>query len=152
MSHSRIDIFPHIVSTCVVLRSRQGHETALLAVRAQRVAFDPNIGRPEIPIMGDFACWPCQSALAKKGRPGGRPLIEWLDSAICSIRSASPIRGRICECTYKHFRGRLAVTRSTQSEELCAIWLVLILRCGNSADSYKKKNPVDAASRDEEME
>ena len=72
---------------------------ALLAVRVQRVAFDPNIGRPEIPIMGDFACWPCQSALAKKGRPGGRPLIEWLDSAICSIRSASPIRGRICECT-----------------------------------------------------
>jgi hypothetical protein len=33
----------------------------------------------------------------EEGRPRGG-LIEGLDSADCFIRSASPIRGRICEC------------------------------------------------------
>ena len=37
--------------------------------------------------------------LNEEGRPRGG-LIEGRDSADCFIRSASPIRGRICECLY----------------------------------------------------
>jgi hypothetical protein len=46
------------------------------------------------------------SVSACEERPPRRAaLIEWLDIAICSIRSASPIRGRICECTYSSTSG-----------------------------------------------